>query len=342
MTIKNKTTGFAIAIAWPETWCKQSGGWYEWITSGLGISKNNYYRAGHAALVLVDRSEERCFYFDFGRYRSPFDHGRVRGEMTDPDLTVHTRPVFSANGKEMLNFSEILTELQQNPSCHGDGRLHASYAPVHFEKAYSKALEMQAQSPLPYGPFRYKGSNCSRFVNTVLLAGKPNWKQYFKLNFMVPLTPTPLNNVHAFGHQVIIENLSGKQPACPTFIPDKKYLKSTLPPPERHPYIPENAQWLAGEGAGSWFHVEPHNKGVSVSRYSPEGKIEFNRSFFSKILSDQTIALNEWRIAYPCDAQVMTFRFKNQLFHLKQLWAQKAGFSNRQQVLTSSQVMVKS
>lgn len=274
MTIKNKTTGFAIAIAWPETWCKQSGGWYEWITSGLGISKNNYYRAGHAALVLVNRREERCFYFDFGRYHSPFDHGRVRGEITDPELTVHTTPMVSGDGNEISNFKDILIELQQNPSCHGDGRLHASYAPVHFEKAYSKALEMQAQSPLPYGPFRYGGSNCSRFVNTLLKAGKPGWKAYFRLNFLVPLTPTPMNNVHAFGNQTIIENMNGKQPACPTFKPDKKFLKSTLPQPIRHPNIPENAQWLAGEGCGSWFYIEAFQENYKVTRFSPQGETE--------------------------------------------------------------------
>ena len=74
----NHTTGFAIALAWPETYCKQAGSWYEFITAALGINRNNYYKAGHAALVLVDGINKTCHYFDFGRYHSPFQHGRVK------------------------------------------------------------------------------------------------------------------------------------------------------------------------------------------------------------------------------------------------------------------------
>jgi len=310
MTTKNKPTGFAIAIAWPETYCKQAGAWYEWITSGLGISKNNYYKAGHAALVLVDSEHEKCFYFDFGRYHSPFQHGRARGAITDPDLTVQTVPKISVDGKKLLNFHEILNELQQNPSCHGDGKLHASYSPINFEKAYEKALEMQAISPIPYGPFRYKGSNCSRFVNTVLRAGKPNCKQLFRLNFMIPLTPTPLNNVHSFRNQTIIENLSGKQPACPSFKPNKKFLKSTLPKPEKYPDIPENAQWLAGEGSGSWFHVETVKSLLKVTRYSPSGTIECAGFYNNKEAYIHLIDLHAFTVTYPSHCHTVTIKIE--------------------------------
>lgn len=310
MNKRNKATGFAIAIAWPETWCKQSGGWYEWITSGLGISKNHYYKAGHAALVLVDVVNERCYYFDFGRYHTPFDHGRARGEITDPDLSIHTRPIISDNGKELMNFKEILSELQQNPSCHGEGKLHASYSSINFQKAYGKALEMQNRGPIPYGPFRYKGSNCSRFVNKVLKAGGPGLKKLFSLNFMVPLTPTPLNNVHAFGNRVIVESLSDKQPACPSFKPDNKFLKSTLPQPERHPGIPKNAQWLAGEGAGSWFHVVPENSWLKVTRYSPEGSVECSSFYGNKDIQVHLINVHDFMVTYPSHSHAVTIKIE--------------------------------
>jgi hypothetical protein len=319
MKKNTKFGGLAIAIAWPETWCKQSGGWYEWMTSGLGISKNHYYKAGHAALVLVDGENERCYYFDFGRYHSPFDHGRARGENTDPDLTVYTKPIISSNGKELLNFKEILMELQLNPSCHGEGKLHASYSPINFEKAYAKALEMQNRGPIPYGPFRYKGSNCSRFVNTVLKAGEPGLRKLFCLNFMVPLTPTPLNNVHSFGNQMIIENLSGKQPACPSFKPDKKFLNSTLPQPEKHPDVPENAQWLAGEGAGSWFHIVPLNSGIAVTTYSPAGLREFSESFFNENIQTQILDMKAVIISYPSHGRLITLKYKDQYIGFKPL-----------------------
>jgi hypothetical protein len=39
MNSGEKYTGFAIALAWPATWCKQSGAWYDPLTSFLGFSK---------------------------------------------------------------------------------------------------------------------------------------------------------------------------------------------------------------------------------------------------------------------------------------------------------------
>ena len=73
MNSRNKHTGFAIAIAWPETWCKQSGAWWDNFLNWLGISKNNYFKVGHAALVLIDDKTNKCHYFDFGRYHTPFE-----------------------------------------------------------------------------------------------------------------------------------------------------------------------------------------------------------------------------------------------------------------------------
>ena len=122
-----KHTGFAIAIAWPETWCKQSGAWWDGLLNQLGISKNHYFKVGHAALVLVDSKTGNCFYFDFGRYHTPFKHGRVRSEKTDDGLKVITKAKISSDGKKIENFEEILTELQTNAECHGDGAIHASF-----------------------------------------------------------------------------------------------------------------------------------------------------------------------------------------------------------------------
>ncbi|MFA9391324.1 MAG: DUF6695 family protein [Prolixibacteraceae bacterium] len=313
MITKRKQSAIAIAIAWPETWCKQPGAWYEWITTGLGISKNNYYKLGHAALILVDCLKEECFYFDFGRYHAPFQHGRVRSALTDPDIMVRTKPKLSDDGSTLLNYREILTELQHNPACHGDGKLHASYAAIDFEKAYQKALEMQANSPLPYGPFQFRGTNCSRFVNTVLRAGKPKWKAYFRLNFMVPLTPTPLNNVHAFGNQIIIENLKEKEPICPMNKPSRNRLNSTLPCPEKHPKIPEGVQWLAGEGAGSWFHLERENSLLKVTRYAPSGFKECSSLFSNREALKNPGELQSIKITHPSNCQTITIHSEGRI-----------------------------
>jgi hypothetical protein len=56
--------GIAIALAWPDTYCKKAGAWYDTPAEWLRISKNNYYKVGHAALVLIEKSSGNCNYFD--------------------------------------------------------------------------------------------------------------------------------------------------------------------------------------------------------------------------------------------------------------------------------------
>jgi hypothetical protein len=210
---------------------------------------------GHAAVVLVDSKKLKCHYFDFGRYHAPFQFGRVRSAETDHDLKMNTKPVVSSDAKNLENLNAILTELQNNGACHGEGTLHASVTPVKFKIAYRKAIQMQEKKFIDYGPFRIGGSNCSRFVNTVIRAGKPAFMHRLKLNYWVPLTPTPMNNVNALGGVVTIPKLLKNEPFYPLKKPDKAFLSGTLPAPERHKAIPETALWLSGEGAGSWFDI---------------------------------------------------------------------------------------
>ena len=306
MNFNKKHTGFSIAIAWPETYCKQSGAWYDGFINRLGISKNNYYKVGHAALVLVDDKTGLCQYFDFGRYHTPFQHGRVRSEKNDDGLKMKTLAKFSADKMQILNFAKILSELQYNDECHGEGAIHASYGRINFEKALAKAEEMQRQSPIKYGPFRYGGSNCSRFVNKVIRAGKPDFWHWFGLYFKVPLTPTPIGNVNALENGLVLPKLLKGEPFCPVQKSDKKLLTATLPPPLRHPSIPENAQWLAGEGAGSWFAFEIENHLLKVIRYSVNGVIEcaglFENTDAIKILKNK----KSFTVAYPSNCKTIS------------------------------------
>jgi hypothetical protein len=58
-----------------------------------------------------------------------------------------------------------------------------------------------------------------------------------------------------------------------------QHLYTTLSAPEMAQGIPESSQWLAGEGAGSWFNIELAGKEYRITRYSPEGKIECSGLF---------------------------------------------------------------
>lgn len=274
MNLQKKYTGFAIAIAWPETWCKQSGAWFDNFMNRLGISKNHYFKVGHAALVLIENKTQKCHYFDFGRYHTPFNHGRVRSERTDDGLKINTPAYLSKEDQKIENFEEILTELQMNPECHGEGPIYASYGKINFAKAFAKANQMQQISPIRYGPFRYKGSNCSRFVNTAIRAGNPAWFSALKLNLFVPLTPTTLNNVNSFGNRIVLPKLLPFPAFVPPVINNKKVLKETLYAPLRVKEIPATAQWVSGEGAGSWFNIIKKDMRFYITRYSPSGGIE--------------------------------------------------------------------
>lgn len=187
-------TGFAIALAWPQTYCKQGGAWYDGIMHFLRLSKDHYYKVGHAAVVLVEAQTGDCYYFDFGRYHAPFGHGRVRDQETDHELKMTTRASIS-DGGFIVNFDEILGVLFNNTACHGVGPLHGSYSKVNFEMAFAHAKLMQNNSPWKYGPFVWSGTNCSRFVRTIVLSGKP--RIIDKIKIFVPLTisPTPIGNV---------------------------------------------------------------------------------------------------------------------------------------------------
>ncbi len=274
--------GFAVALAWPQTLCKQPGAWYDSLMGALGFCLQHYYKAGHAAVLLVEDITGQCHYYDFGRYHAPFGHGRVRSAATDHDLAVETRAILSDDKQNILNFNKILKELTQNPSCHGDGILYGAYYRVNFIKASDKAREMQEKSPLPYGPFVWNGTNCSRFVRTVILAGQPAFPKSLRLSMWMPGTPTPLGNVFNVGGTIITsrpvsekENTTVNTPAKHIF-KNRIDVKECLPKPNPTPEVlPRNVQWLSGEGAGSWFYIKPFGTNrLEVFRYSSAGRLE--------------------------------------------------------------------
>ena len=57
--------------------------------------------------------------------------------------------------------------------------------------------------------------------------------------------------------------------------------KGTIRPPERSSAIPNHAQWLLGQGAGTWFCIDKTDNinRYNIKRYSPEGKLECDRIF---------------------------------------------------------------
>jgi len=308
--MEDHTTGFAIALAWPATFCKQPGAWYDRFTHFIGISKHGYYKVGHAAVVLVDQSANgNCHYFDFGRYHSPFGTGRVRSERTDHELKIELKAVVDSLG-QFTNYAELVELLANKEACHGTGKVHASRIAIDFKLAYSKAIEMQSNSPIPYGPFIRTGTNCSRFVRNVIRAGVVTKKDRIRLLPSVFITPTPISNVRKLNHPLTIQPTSEQQVFNPTK-QDDSFLKNTLPIPILYPNLSEHAKWFAGEGAGSWFILENESTRLRIKRYNAFGELEcdsycVNAKKFHPQLS--------FEIAHPSNCSQLTIKQRNTLF----------------------------
>jgi hypothetical protein len=190
----------AIALAWPDTYCKQTGAWYDKPANWLGIANNSYYKVGHSAVILVEPKTHECLYFDFGRYHAPFGYGRVRDAITDHELIIHTKAEVDKNLR-LKNYQQIIDEVQSNRACHGDGQLFAGLVRVDFEKAYQTAKRYQAKGAIYYGPFTFNGTNCSRFVRSLLYNSVLSLKLKLKLTFPWTITPTPIGVVKNLNYQ---------------------------------------------------------------------------------------------------------------------------------------------
>jgi hypothetical protein len=82
--------------------------------------------------------------------------------------------------------------------------------------------------------------------------------------------------------------------------------------------IPEYAQWLSGEGAGSWFVIEAHESLLWVTRYSPEGSIECAGQYEN--LDDKGVLPDKsFRITYPSNCKEVSLANKNTLLRFERI-----------------------
>jgi len=68
-------------------------------------------------------------------------------------------------------------------------------------------------------------------------------------------------------------------------------LSTILEAPSLPLNLPDTAQWLAGQGAGSWFYIEKTDidkRHFKILRYSPNGELECNRIYNSIMPLDIT------------------------------------------------------
>ncbi|MFL0353967.1 DUF6695 family protein [Xanthomarina sp. GH4-25] len=262
-------SGIIITLAYPETVVRISDEWYLRYLHYLGIGKKNYVRAGHAALVLIDKETGVLEYYDFGRYITSQPNGRVRSKVTDSELEFHL--VAKIKEAAIVNLHEILEYLATNPKLtHGKGTMYASVCNlVDYRLAKNYITNMQEKQFVRYAVFKNEASNCARFVTEVLIASVTNSSIVKRLRRSKWFTPSTIGNVVISASNKKVYQLSetGKfinnkvsvnriNRACflDTLRQHVPNLEGNLyPKPFDH--VKEFAQWLPGIGAGAWFEL---------------------------------------------------------------------------------------
>lgn len=93
-------------------------------------------------------------------------------------------------------------------------------------------------------------------------------------------------------------------------------LPEILPKPSLPGNLPQEAKWLAGEGAGSWFVIEMENDiHYRIGRFSPEGQLECEGLF--KSMSKNIDLKIDYTITYPSHCATVTLSQEGIKFTLR-------------------------
>ena len=283
-------SGIILTLAYPETIVMVADEWYSDYLRFIGVGKKNYVRAGHAALVLIEKTTGILEYHDFGRYITPIPNGRVRGRDTDHELDFPIKAEIKENKIENLN--AILEFLATHPKLtHGDGKLIASVcSDIDYDKARSHITRMQNRHFIRYAAFIKDACNCARFVTDSLIASVTDFNKKKRLKKSKWFTPSTIGNVViADTEDYIYEvNETGKISEYQSSVKkDNRHyfldrLKQHEPnfigtlEPKHIDVKTHHAQWLDGIAAGAWFelHTTDILHEYRFRRVSPHGNID--------------------------------------------------------------------
>ena len=283
-------SGIILTLAYPDTVVRISDEKLLPYLRYINVGTKNYIRAGHAALVLINKTSGSLEYFDFGRYTTPQGFGRVRGKETDNELNLPVKANIE-NG-QIINLPEIIKFLAMNPKLtHGEGKLVVSVCKEINHKAASDFIrKMHQQGLIRYGAFIKKGSNCSRFVTDTLIASITNKKKRRKLEKSNRFTPSTVGNTVKANTEPYVYEISetGKiskfdsSPKAENVRCFLDKLKGHQPnligniKPKFVNGVHEKAQWLGGIGAGAWFELfnTSERDVYNFRRISPFGNID--------------------------------------------------------------------
>lgn len=288
-------TGIILTLAYPDTIVMVSEEWFSPYLRFIGIGKKNYLRAGHAALVLINKETAVLEYHDFGRYITSEPNGRIRGSDTDNEL--HFPLQAEIENDAIKNLDVILEFLGTHPKLtHGDGKLVASVCnAVNYKKARTHITKMQNKHFIRYAAFIKDACNCARFVTDTLIASVTDFKIKKDLESSKWFTPSTVGNVlladtenypYEVSEKGVISKFIGSQKSenIRCFLDKLKDHEVNLVGTQ-HPKpvdgLHEKAQWLSGIAAGAWFelHKTGHDVEYHFRRISPYGNIDIHDKF---------------------------------------------------------------
>ncbi|WP_179343842.1 DUF6695 family protein [Winogradskyella ursingii] len=285
-----ENNAFILTLAYPETIVSHAKEWYSKFLRFAFIGNKKYVRAGHAALVLIDKSTGDLEYHDFGRYITPAPNGRVRGRETDFELIFPIKA--NIENDNITNLYEILKFLATHPKLtHGDGHLYASVCnAVNYNEARAHITRMQNKGFIRYAAFIKEACNCARFVTDALIESTTSEKIKVKLKKSKRFTPSTIGNVvnadteskvhlvsekgefKKFNSTVNKENRRLFLDVLKDYNPS---LKGTIKP-RNNAIRAQHAQWLGGIAAGAWFEIYDLGSDTEFRfrRISPYGNVD--------------------------------------------------------------------
>ncbi|MEY8847853.1 DUF6695 family protein [Psychroserpens sp. XS_ASV72] len=281
--------GIILTLAYPETIVSHAEEWYSPLLKYVSIGNKNYVRAGHAALILIDKATGVLEYHDFGRYITASPYGRVRGKETDFELNFPIKATIQNN--KITNTKDILKYFASIPELtHGDGKLYASVCnAIDYQKARSFIDAMQHKGLIRYAAFIKDASNCARFVADTLIASVTDEMILSQLKKSKWFTPSTIGNVILADTEndvyVVSENGNISEFKSNIKRENRKYFLDRLKhhesdwsgklEPKHNSEKSDHAQWLGGIAAGAWFEI--HDIGSTIQyrfrRISPYGDI---------------------------------------------------------------------
>ena len=327
-------SGIILVLAYPETIVMVADEWYSPYLKYLGIGKKDYLRAGHAAMVLIDKAKGDLEYHDFGRYITSEPNGRVRGKRYDRELEFPLKA--NIVNDEISNLDEILYFLATNPKVtHGEGKLVASVCgKVNYKKAKKHINEMQNMGLIRYAAFMKNASNCARFVTSALIASVTDLKIKKKLIKSQLFTPSTVGNVVFSDTKSMVYEVSEKgkirEYKLSVFKENRICFLDRL---SNHTPnysgtlevkhvegIHSNAQWLSGIAAGAWFeltnHIELSENEFRFRRISPNGHIDVDAVFCSE---QEFLIEDEFKILHYSNCLFCTVQQNDAIFKLNYL-----------------------